>query len=342
VKKYHFLILCLLLSFHFNLGQEPLIRSTILTSAYEEVSLRESPSPTSPVIRQIEFGEQVQRFSEEGQAIADEKVYVKVGTSRGLVGWVEEDFFIKSGFPVVILEDARIYERPQTPSSATLNILEPGQIVIQGRASQGWYYVSTVDKAIMGWISREGPSSSRKVDIDLAQRYNILKQSTDKGKEAQLALLAAEAHEKGSAIARFLPVEDYPVETASESELNKKVKARSIDENLEEEPSSSKESRLVWDAISASYYTETVEKGPAIAVSKAPQFPTPFYAYHKSLPIGTKIKMDLPDQRGFIELVVMDRLERNSPAILALSANCLNAVFGTDNPGDVVISYQKE
>lgn len=47
-----------------------------------------------------------------------------------------------------------------------------------------------------------------------------------------------------------------------------------------------------------------------------------FYASHPTLPIGSTIKMALPDNPGYIELVVVDRMVRGYNAVVGLSPAC--------------------
>ncbi|RMG23989.1 MAG: LysM peptidoglycan-binding domain-containing protein [Bacteroidetes bacterium] len=48
-----------------------------------------------------------------------------------------------------------------------------------------------------------------------------------------------------------------------------------------------------------------------------------FYATHPSLPIGSKVKMHLPDNPGFVELVIVGRLQGGTNAVVGLSPACV-------------------
>ncbi len=64
-----------------------------------------------------------------------------------------------------------------------------------------------------------------------------------------------------------------------------------------------------------------------------------FYAIHKSLPQGTKVKMGLPDNPGYIEVVIVGKLDYQTDAIIGLSPACLQVLEGAGNPKNVTIAY---
>ena len=66
---------------------------------------------------------------------------------------------------------------------------------------------------------------------------------------------------------------------------------------------------------------------------------TRFYAYHKTLPLGTKVNLLLPENAGFIELEIVGRLNANSTAELGLSPDCVQLVKGASANDLVTITY---
>ena len=66
---------------------------------------------------------------------------------------------------------------------------------------------------------------------------------------------------------------------------------------------------------------------------------TRFYAYHKTLPLDTKVNLLLPDNAGFIEIEVVGRLANNSSADIALSPACVRILDGANTGGVVTITY---
>lgn len=66
---------------------------------------------------------------------------------------------------------------------------------------------------------------------------------------------------------------------------------------------------------------------------------TRFYAYHKTLPLGTKVNLLIPDNAGYIELEVVGRLDPNSTADIGLSPACVNLIKGASKNDIVTITY---
>jgi LysM repeat protein len=64
-----------------------------------------------------------------------------------------------------------------------------------------------------------------------------------------------------------------------------------------------------------------------------------FYGIHKSLPQGTRVKMGIPDNPGYIEVIIIGKLDYQSPAIIGLSPACLQILEGAGNPKEISIAY---
>lgn len=66
---------------------------------------------------------------------------------------------------------------------------------------------------------------------------------------------------------------------------------------------------------------------------------TRFYAYHKTLPLGTKLNLLIPDNAGYLEIEVVGRLDPNSTADIGLSPACVNLIEGASKNDIVTITY---
>ena len=53
-----------------------------------------------------------------------------------------------------------------------------------------------------------------------------------------------------------------------------------------------------------------------------------FYAFHDSLPLGSRIKMEIPNNSGFIEVEVIDRLPTYERVMIGLSPACVAVLEG--------------
>ncbi|MEL6676745.1 MAG: LysM peptidoglycan-binding domain-containing protein [Bacteroidota bacterium] len=64
----------------------------------------------------------------------------------------------------------------------------------------------------------------------------------------------------------------------------------------------------------------------------------PFYAAHPNLPVGTRLKMRIPNNPGFVEVTVVAKLSRKAgAAIIGLSPACMKVLDGAGNPPTVRI-----
>lgn len=101
--------------------------------------------------------------------------------------------------------------------------------------------------------------------------------------------------------------------------------------------------REVVDMASGQTYIRVRETG-SIQPVKAKKPTTEFYAYHKSLPIGSKVLMSVPGTEMFIELEVVARLRSDNPHMIGLGGETIKAVFGeiaAKDVGSVSIEYPK-
>ena len=84
-----------------------------------------------------------------------------------------------------------------------------------------------------------------------------------------------------------------------------------------------------------------MEKGKYIATGHDPNVTdTRFYGYHKSLPIGTKVRLDIPDNTGFVEVTIVGRLRKSVDAMIGLSPASVLVLSGSGAAtGEVAIVY---
>lgn len=324
-------------------------QSNYLTCAWERAVLHKAANKNAGFVESLNFGDKVSPLqAEEVYVPAEERTYVKVESPNQKVGWIEKSLFVSNAIPAVLLESTHIYERPNTPSSITLKKLESLEIVLRGKHKTGWIYITSKNKEKIGWIRSDVNYSQTSKDLKYAREWAEIQDQAFASRKDKAVNLVQEARENGSALADiFLKQdEDIALELAEKSRRANarltNVKSLTRDKAPEEKTEPGKvEQKLIWSRVENAYFTEIVETGPAIPVEKAIEFTTPFYAFHKTLPIGTEVKMDLPDNGGFVQLVIMGRLEQEAPAILALPPFCLSSIFGTTQPGDIVISYRK-
>ena len=101
--------------------------------------------------------------------------------------------------------------------------------------------------------------------------------------------------------------------------------------------------REVVDMATGASYIRVRETG-TIQPVKAKTPPSQFYAYHKSLPIGSKILLAVPGTNQFVELEIIARLRPDNPNMIGLGAEVIKAVYGeiaAKDVGSVSIEYPK-
>ncbi|MEO0898503.1 MAG: hypothetical protein AAFY71_18970 [Bacteroidota bacterium] len=318
-----------------------------LTCVYEAVGLRNAPGRKAKYLQKINFGEQVQGLGETSYVPSEKKTYVKVNLADGKVGWIHEYLFLEDGFLGVVLEKARIYERAGTPTTITFDSFEAGDIVVQKSIKNGWIFLTTKNRKKFGWVKKENLISNRIGDIEAASLWEKAQKLPEKERAARIAQIISKAEQNGSAVARIMqgkPALPTPEETLEEATKRKSptITRSTPAKPLPDSEKSSRKMELdVWDRASGKYITEIIETGPATAIKQGIKHPDPYYAFHPSLPPGSRVRMDIPGTKGFVELTIIDKLEEDNDAIIALSPACLMSLFGTINPGDIVISYTK-
>lgn len=65
-----------------------------------------------------------------------------------------------------------------------------------------------------------------------------------------------------------------------------------------------------------------------------------FYAAHKTLAPGSKFKLMIPNNTGYVEVEVVSRLDPQNPAMVALSPACLKVLEGAGSGANVTIMYE--
>lgn len=79
-----------------------------------------------------------------------------------------------------------------------------------------------------------------------------------------------------------------------------------------------------------------IESGTFLVVSN-PEEKTKYYAYHKTLPIGSTVKLMIPNNAGYIDVKIVNRIKADRAEILGLSPDCAR-IIGKGNK-NVSIRY---
>lgn len=345
-----------------------------LISVFNYAGLHKTPEKKGIKLGTLPFGEQV-AFLGETRKVNEEnrtRTYLLVESSEGITGWVYEYLFVYNGVPAVVLESARIYSRPNTPSTITKDYFEPGEMVIvAGNVVKGWIQLVGKEKKKQGWIEHIEKVTLDENDIKfaslLATELNDNKKVTKEERTKALEELLREAQDARSPMAtvitqridgtatpppifsapsssRSLPFETKPEnipnqEKARSMQVSEPLTAHQLREKLIETTSGKIYTESVYDDYTREVIEITVETGGVYEMNTQQNLSTIFYGYHKVLPIGSKVRLEIPDNEGFIELEIIDHLSNQNPNVIGLPRACIEAVFGEKRPTKATISY---
>jgi len=65
-----------------------------------------------------------------------------------------------------------------------------------------------------------------------------------------------------------------------------------------------------------------------------------FYGAHKILPPGSRVKLDIPNNSGYIEVLIIDTLPEGSQALIGLSPACIDILKQSGSPSRATILYE--
>ncbi|MEZ4825451.1 MAG: LysM peptidoglycan-binding domain-containing protein [Bacteroidia bacterium] len=84
----------------------------------------------------------------------------------------------------------------------------------------------------------------------------------------------------------------------------------------------------------------TIEHGKFQAFTDTRATRQRFYAAHKTLSPGSKFKLMIPNNTGFVEVEVISRLDSRNPVLVALSPACVQILEGAGGGQEITIMYE--
>ncbi len=344
-----------------------------LYCVWNQVTLRSGPGKTAPYLNGVFFGEVVEKTGEEAYAREEQRTYIKVRTSEGVVGWVHEFLFIEGIGMAVITEPGRIYKRPRTVSTITDQTFLPGELVVLVSENNGWLNLIGREKKKLGWIEGASKVTNSFQELEIASLFHDAKKKT-KPEERQQALanLLEEARASRSPLTQAIEMEirgqRYQLPLV-DSRASTQTQNQSSFASRQEDPFSSRISYQqppTQEPAFQSGYTNpssrndylnslnasarqqpttrdgiVTESGKATIISSLSREPDIYYAFHKDLPVGSKLYVDIPGNAGFIELRVVGNLPDNSPFTVGLPVACYDALLGNSDSRELSITYQQ-
>ncbi|MEM7372669.1 MAG: SH3 domain-containing protein [Bacteroidota bacterium] len=315
----------------------------------ELATLRETPDPNGKKIADVHFGEMLEKLGEEIILTGTTDAYWRVETADHLTGWLNKEQCVRDGALAVFLAPARIYIRPQTPSTITTQQFGPGEVVILARTAGEWGQLIAKDRQKAGWVRTLEFISIESIDIELATLMNAtLTEKNLAQKRRQWTALFREAKEEQAEMYEVLLAfyeAEYPGEAPPSS--SSMVRSRTIPSaspapNPPPRPAVTVRTERFFDQGSNKWYTQTRESGPVQVMSNLSHSGESYLVAHKSLKKGTKILLEIPGNQGYIEAKVEMKLKQDVPEILGISPQAVRLLYGDIPPNEITVYYLVE
>lgn len=341
--------------------------------AWKSTFLLENPGRGSQQVGTILFTEELEHLGKEAFVRGENHNYVWVKTRDGNTGWIEESFIVRNGGVVVIMESAVIYDKPATLSSRTNSFFGAGEIAILSDFREGWIRLTSQYRERTGWIEGYNRISVEDADIETAsllavamenrnlndRRAQLRKISETRGRisPGMAAILDASINGTYATPATSAPTVSRPVSTQPVKPATNTPDPWQggedvfVDDGTTGSPSVARDNsqtqgmviKEVIDMQTGRSYQRVYETGAIQPVvnKKAKNI---YYAYHKTLPIGSMVLLQVPGTDYTVQLEIIARLRENNPNVIGLGPEVIEKVFGVNqakNAPAATISYPK-
>lgn len=311
----------------------------------DTIYLQETPTSSTP-IQTILFGESVQVLEESFLFPSDSNTYLKVQSMDGYIGWLPDSILIPNGELAVILSPMRIYKRPATPSTVTNHMCMPGELLILTGNTIEWGASVITNKGIKGWLHQPNEYLSTEItDVEMGKMLSVANLTTDSSQKRRIwGEILELIQQNQSHMATILLTayhQTYPTEKLSDTSMQT-IGVRAVSpppSTLAEWRQTSEE---FWDSKTNTWLTQIEESGPIQIRQINTEGQQIYQAAHKSLAIGTKILLAIPQQQGYIEMEITDSMPPNSPYFLGLSQQIVDLFLGVRIPDEMSIFYVKK
>ena len=348
--------------------------------AWDRAQLYADPGNSSDVISTIHFSEEVMHLGREAFVRGGENSnYIWVETEDGRKGWINDEYFVSGGGNVVLLKNSSIFEKPSTPNSISKRSFVAGDLAILTEFANGWVKLTGKEKKKMGWVQGYDAISTEDYDIETASLIDqALAERNVEDRRAELrrirdgrSFLSPQMREvidirleqtyRSNRPSRNNDIDDdrdYYVDEgdyfpggeddiAGTGDMGRD-RGQDFDDNsspldrLNRDGSYITE-REVIDANTGESYIRVTETG-TIQPVKAKKPRTIYYAYHKSLPVGSTVLLEVPGTKKFVKLEIIAPLKSSNKHMIGLGSEVIKAVYGetqAKNVPSATISYPK-
>jgi len=161
---------------------------------WEKLMLREKPTARGKLITSIYLGETSTFFGETARDDASNKDFFKIKLTDGTEGWVESKYIILDAQAYTVVEDTKLYKRPDV-LTATEKTLDKLQYFVAITEQEDWLEIKVkTDKDSWfteGWVKAD-QCSKKPADVTVAilAKRAMAYQNDEKKKQALNDILA--------------------------------------------------------------------------------------------------------------------------------------------------------
>lgn len=330
--------------------------------AYQNIRLYKKPGRGAEQKGTVLFTEELRHLGMEGYVKSDGHNYLYVKTSRGVKGWVQSNYVVQNGGVVVLTDNMSIYETPNSRGTVTEGKFYAGEIVILDDFQNGWVHLTNKRKEFSGWIQGYEKLSLEPADIEAAALYaEALKiPENERRKTALLTITQGRGQDISPDMALVIDdavraTDPKPVYTNPNPSFNDdfvyypngedglSTDAGNFDGFADnnapvnypsatplELPAEQKYNAYVEKVVdreTGRYYNRVIETG-GIQPVKAKKSSSIYYCYHKTLPLGSTVLLEVPGTGAYVQLEVIARLRADNPNVIGLGGDLIKKVFG--------------
>ena len=252
---------------------------------------------------------------------------------------------------MVLTENSTIFQKPKTSVAVTNESFYEGEILILTDFQDGWVKLTSERMERTGWIKGYEILSLEPADLEAAVLLEdaLTIESPSERRVAIQSIAQARdglSLEMANVIRRAADATyDRPPSPRTDPEIpffpdgEDGVPGNTVgdigdggfDDTFDEGETRSENylREKVVDSRTGEYYFRIIESGKVQPV-KAKKPKNIYYAYHKSVPIGESILLEVPGTGSFVQLEVVARLRPDNPNVVGLGGELIKKVFGKE------------
>lgn len=324
-------------------------------TAWDRVGVMSAPAKTSTQIAAIHFGNDVVNVTDETIQVQEDRkrTYVKIVLADGTTGWINQYLLIANGEGAVVKQTTGVFQNPVDGITMMRGLeFEAGEPVIKTEFNGAYAYVYSKERKKSGWIPVESLIFSED-ELKMALALQKAKDEKNVSKRLQkldeirsqanfsfspLAYLVDKAVVQSQELAANTITAEQDTRTLAMASPNTPKNIRGATQTMTErviKPGDKLEESVL---INGQVFNKHQQQLSLIQVVNPQKINnTALECYHKTLAIGSRLQMFLPDNPGFIEFEVVGNLTQNEG--LGFTAGTIKRIFGETIPESVIVQY---